>query len=39
MEIETVKTTQREVTLEMDNLGKRSGTTGVSITNRMQGIN
>ena len=36
MEIEMIKKTQREVTLEMDNLGKRSGGTDVSITNRIQ---
>jgi hypothetical protein len=34
MEIETIKKTQREATLEMGILGKRSGATYASITNR-----
>jgi hypothetical protein len=34
MEIETIKKTQREI----GNLGKRSGATDASITNRMQEI-
>jgi hypothetical protein len=38
MYIETLKKTQRETTLNMENLGKRSGVTGTSITNRMQVI-
>ena len=38
MEIETIKKTQREATLDMDNLGKWSGATDASITNRMQDI-
>ena len=38
LEIETIKKTQREATLEMDNLGKRSGATDASITNRIQEI-
>ena len=36
--IETIKKTQMEANLEMENLGKRSGITEVSITNRMQKI-
>jgi hypothetical protein len=35
MEIETIKETQREETLEMDNLGTRSGDTDANITNRI----
>ena len=38
MEIETIKKTQREATMEMENLGKRSGATDASITNRIQEI-
>jgi hypothetical protein len=36
VERETIKKTQMEVNLEMENLGKRSGITDVSITNRIQ---
>ena len=36
MEIKTIKKSQVEVTLEMDNSRKRTGTTEVSITNRIQ---
>jgi len=36
LEIETIKKSQRETTLEIENLGKRSGGTNVSITNRIQ---
>ena len=36
MEVETIKKTQMEANLEMENLGKRSGITDVSITNRIQ---
>lgn len=36
LEIETVKKTQREAILEMDNLGKISGATEASIINRIQ---
>ena len=36
MEMETIKKTQREATLKI--LGKRSGTTDASITNRIQEI-
>jgi predicted nucleic acid-binding Zn-ribbon protein len=38
MEIETIKKSQRETTLEIENLGKRSGVTDASITNRIQEI-
>nr|WP_300838225.1 RBD-like domain-containing protein [uncultured Bilophila sp.] len=36
MEVETVKKTQRETTLEVETLGKKSGTIDVSISNRIQ---
>ena len=36
MERETVKKSQMEATLEMENLGKRSGVRDASITNRIQ---
>jgi prefoldin subunit 5 len=35
MEIETIKKSQRETTLELENLGKRSGTIDANITNRI----
>ena len=38
VEVETIKKTQMEANLEMENLGKRSGITDVSITNRIQKI-
>jgi hypothetical protein len=38
MEIETIKKSERERTLELENLGKRSGITDASITNRIQEI-
>ena len=38
MGIETIKKLQMEATLEMENLGKRSGVTDASITNRIQEI-
>jgi hypothetical protein len=38
MEIETIKKSQRETTLEIENLGKRSGVMDASITNRIQEI-
>jgi predicted nucleic acid-binding Zn-ribbon protein len=38
LEIETVKKSQRERTLELENLGKRSGVIDASITNRIQEI-
>ena len=38
MEIKTIKKSQRETTLEIENLGKRSGVIDASITNRIQEI-
>jgi hypothetical protein len=38
MEIETIKKSQRETTLELKNLGKRSGVINASITNRILDI-
>jgi hypothetical protein len=38
MEIETQKKSQRETTLEIENLGKRPGVTDANITNRTQEI-
>jgi methyl-accepting chemotaxis protein len=38
VEVETIKKTQMEANLEMENLGKRSGITVESITNRIQEI-
>jgi methyl-accepting chemotaxis protein len=38
VEVETIKKTQMEANLEMENLGKRSGFIDVSITNRIQEI-
>jgi hypothetical protein len=38
VEVETIKKTQIEATLEMENLGKRSGATDASINNRIQEI-
>ena len=38
MELETIKKSQSETTLELENLGKRSGVIGASITNRIQEI-
>jgi prefoldin subunit 5 len=35
-EIETIKKSQRETTLEIETLGKKSGTTDASISNRIQ---
>ena len=32
MEIESIRRTQREATLEMENLGKRTGTTDITPT-------
>jgi hypothetical protein len=34
-EIETIKKTQRETTLEIETLGKKSGTIDASISNRV----
>ena len=36
MEVETIKKSQRETTLEIENLGKRSGVIDASIINRIQ---
>jgi len=38
MELKTIKKSQRETTLELENLGKRSGFIDTSITNRIQEI-
>jgi len=38
MKIETIKKAQRETTIEVENLGKRSGVIHASITNRIQEI-
>jgi predicted nucleic acid-binding Zn-ribbon protein len=38
MEIETMKKSQMETTLELENLGKRSRGIDASITNRIQGF-
>ena len=38
MEVETIKKSQRETNLEIENLGKRSGVIHISITNRLQEI-
>ena len=38
MEIETIKKSERETTLEIENLGKRSGFIDANITNKMQEI-
>ena len=36
IEVETIKKTQRERTLEIETLGKKSGTIDASISNRIQ---
>ena len=36
MEVETIKKTQRETTMEIETLGKKSGTIDASISNRIQ---
>jgi predicted nucleic acid-binding Zn-ribbon protein len=38
VEIKTIKKPQKETTLEIENLGKRSGVIDASITNRIQEI-
>ena len=38
MEVEIIKKSQRETTLEIETLGKRSGVIDAIITNRIQGI-
>jgi predicted nucleic acid-binding Zn-ribbon protein len=35
-EVDTIKKTQSEATLEIETLGKKSGSTDVSISNRIQ---
>jgi predicted nucleic acid-binding Zn-ribbon protein len=36
MEVETIKKTQSETILDLENLGKKSGTIDASISNRIQ---
>ena len=38
MEIETIRKSQRETALQLENLGKRSGVIDASIINRIQEI-
>ena len=38
MEVKTIKKSQRDTTLELENPGKRSGAIDASITNRIQEI-
>ena len=38
VEVETIKKTQMEANLEMEDIGKMSGITDISITNRIQEI-
>ena len=38
MEVETIKKSKRETTLEVENPGKRSGVINASITNKIQEI-
>ena len=38
MEVETIKKSQRETTLQIENLGKRSGLMHTNFTNRIQEI-
>ena len=38
MQLETIKKSQRETNLELENLGKRSGVIDARITNRIQEI-
>ena len=38
MEIETIKRSQRETNLDLENIGKRSGVIDSSITNRIQEV-
>ena len=38
MEVETIKKSQKKTTLEIENLGKKSGAIDASITNRIQKI-
>ena len=38
MEVEKIKKSQKKITLEIENLGKKSGAIDASITNRIQKI-
>ena len=38
MEVDTIKKTQSEATLEIETLGKKSGTIDATINNRIQGM-
>jgi hypothetical protein len=38
VEVETIKKTQMEENLEIENLGRKSGITDISITNRIQEV-
>ena len=38
MEVKTIKKSQRETTLEIENLGKKSGAIDANITNRIQEV-
>ena len=38
MEVEKIKKSQKKTTLEIENLGKKSGAVDASITNRIQKI-
>jgi hypothetical protein len=38
MEVETIQKTQRETTLEIESLGKETGTIDASISNRIQEV-
>ena len=38
MEVETIKKSQRETTLDIENLGKKSGVVDASINHRIQEI-
>jgi wobble nucleotide-excising tRNase len=38
MQVETIKKSQRETTMDIENLGKKSEATDTSITNRIQEI-
>ena len=38
MKVETIKKSQRETTLEIENLGKKSGVLDTSINNRIKEI-
>lgn len=38
MDVETINKSQTEATLEMENLGKKSESTDISINNRLQEI-